>query len=78
MSETGSLSIIELFLGSVAGLLPGLVPGSGTTPAPKLDVQLGSGDITVEGLQGLKSPEDAAHMQSLLLWRRPRRRRLDP
>ena len=61
--KQGSVSVIEMFMGSVFGLLPSLAPGKGTsTKPPSARVFVGQGDITIEGLQGLKNPADAERL----------------
>ena len=60
----GSVSIIEMFMGSVFGLLPSLAPGKGTSSSPpKASIFVSEGDVIIEGLQGLKNPADASRMQ---------------
>ena len=61
--EKGSLNVVEMFMGSVFGLLPSLAPGKGTSRLPPTaEVFVGQGDIIIEGLQGLKNPADASRL----------------
>eukprot|EP00942_MAST-04A_sp_MAST-4A-sp1_P013893 g13893.t1 len=56
-SNSGNLNIIELFLGiALKELAP---PNQG---APGINTKLTSGDITLEGLQGLMNPSDASNL----------------
>jgi hypothetical protein len=61
-TSSGSVSIIEMFLGiAVKSLAP---PNQGT---PKVDIRSDSGDITVEGMQGLANPADAGSLNVNLI-----------
>ena len=59
----GNVNIIELFLGNVFALIPGLFPGGSGNDKPFVTVHVDRGDITIEGMQGLKSPADSAELQ---------------
>ena len=58
----GNIGIIELFLGNVFALIPGLFPGGASSDKPFVHANVGRGDITIEGLQGLKSPADSGNL----------------
>ena len=59
----GNVNIIELFLGNVFALIPGLFPGGSSSDKPFVTAHVDRGDITIEGMQGLKSPADSAELQ---------------
>ena len=60
---TGDISVIELFLGNVFALIPGLFPGGSSSDKPFVYANVNRGDVTIEGLQGLKSPADSGNLQ---------------
>ena len=61
--ENGNIGIIELFLGDVFALIPGLFPGGAASDKPFVKATVNRGDITIEGMQGLKSPADSGNLQ---------------
>ena len=44
-------------------MIIGLFPGGSANDKPYLTAAVGRGDITIEGLQGLKSPADSGQLQ---------------